>query len=76
MARCILALYRSAVQPAMANLGRRLADTERRPGLDFIPTEDHFVGRRASTIGGCLVRAPPSAADALIAHSGAAASSA
>lgn len=44
MARCILALYRSAVQPAMANLGRRLADTERRPGLVFIPTEDHFVG--------------------------------
>lgn len=44
MARCILALYRSAAQPAMANLGRRLADTERRPGLVFIPTEDHFVG--------------------------------
>ena len=47
MARCILALYRSAVQPAMANLGRRLADTERRPGLVFIPTEDHFVGTEA-----------------------------
>lgn len=44
MARCILALYRSAVQPVMANLGRRLAETERRPGLVFIPTEDHFVG--------------------------------
>ena len=47
MARCILALYRSAVQPAMADLGRRLADTERRPGLVFIPTEDHFVGTEA-----------------------------
>jgi hypothetical protein len=44
MARCILALYRSAAQPAMANLGRRLADTEQRPGLVLIPTEDHFVG--------------------------------
>jgi len=47
MARCILALYRSAVQPAMANLGERLADTEKRPGLVFIPTEDHFVGTEA-----------------------------
>ncbi len=44
MARCILALYRSAVQPTMANLGMRLAETERRPGLILIPTEDHFVG--------------------------------
>jgi pimeloyl-ACP methyl ester carboxylesterase len=47
MARCILALYRSAVQPAMANLGKRLADSEKRPGLVFIPTEDHFVGSEA-----------------------------
>jgi len=47
MARCILGLYRSAVQPAMEDLGRRLADTERRPGLVFIPTEDHFVGTEA-----------------------------
>lgn len=44
MARCILALYRSAVQPAMANLGMRLVDASRRPGLIFIPTEDHFAG--------------------------------
>jgi pimeloyl-ACP methyl ester carboxylesterase len=44
MARCILALYRSAAQPAMAELGRRLADTEQRPGLVFVPTEDHFAG--------------------------------
>lgn len=47
MVRCILALYRSAIQPAMADLGRRLAETERRPGLIFIPTEDHFVGTEA-----------------------------
>ena len=44
MARCILALYRSAIQPAMADLSKRLAETEQRPGLVFIPTEDHFVG--------------------------------
>lgn len=47
MARCILGLYRSAIQPAMADLGRRLAETEQRPGLIFIPTEDHFVGTEA-----------------------------
>ena len=44
MARCILALYRSAAQPAMAGLGRRLAGGERRPGLVVSPTEDHFAG--------------------------------
>jgi len=44
MARCILALYRSAAPPAMADLGRRVADTERRPGLILLPTEDHFAG--------------------------------
>ena len=57
MARCILALYRSATQPIMAELGRCLADAERRPGLIFIPTEDHFAGTEqmyaevASTLG-------------------------
>jgi len=44
MARCILALYRSAAQPAMAELGRRVANGERRPGLIVAPTEDHFAG--------------------------------
>lgn len=44
MARCILALYRSAAQPAMADLGRRLVGGERRPGLIVAPTEDDFAG--------------------------------
>lgn len=61
MARCILALYRSAVQPAMADLSRRLAESEQRPGLIFHPTEDHFAGTQqmytevATTLGAELV---------------------
>jgi len=44
MARCILALYRSAAQPAMHELGQRLLSTEQRPGLVIVPTEDPFAG--------------------------------
>ncbi len=44
MGRCILALYRSAAQPAMADLGRRLIAAERRPGLVLIATDDHYAG--------------------------------
>ena len=44
MARCILALYRSAAQPAMANWGNALGDARARPGLVIIPTEDHYTG--------------------------------
>jgi pimeloyl-ACP methyl ester carboxylesterase len=44
MGRCILELYRSAAQPAMADLGRRLTTTERRPGLVVIATDDHYAG--------------------------------
>lgn len=44
MGRCILALYRSATQPAMARLGERLALAARRPGLVVIPTEDTYTG--------------------------------
>jgi pimeloyl-ACP methyl ester carboxylesterase len=44
MARCILALYRSAAQPAMANWGRDLEKAAARPGLVIIATEDHYVG--------------------------------
>lgn len=44
MGRCILALYRSARQPAMADLGRRLSETPKRPGLVVIATEDHYAG--------------------------------
>jgi pimeloyl-ACP methyl ester carboxylesterase len=44
MGRCILALYRSAAQPRMAELGRGLEAAARRPGLHVRATEDHFVG--------------------------------
>ncbi len=42
--RCVLALYRSAAQPALADLGQRLRTTDRRPGLVFMATEDHYAG--------------------------------
>jgi pimeloyl-ACP methyl ester carboxylesterase len=42
--RCILALYRSAAQPAMAKAGERLPEAAQRPGLVVIPTEDPYVG--------------------------------
>ncbi len=44
MGRCILALYRSAAQPAMAELGRRLDAAGARPGLVIIPTGDEYTG--------------------------------
>jgi pimeloyl-ACP methyl ester carboxylesterase len=44
MGRCILALYRSAAQPAMAQLGQRLAAAAARPGLVIIPSEDGYTG--------------------------------
>jgi len=44
MGRCVLALYRSAKQPAMAQLGERLESTERRPGLVIVPSEDPYAG--------------------------------
>jgi pimeloyl-ACP methyl ester carboxylesterase len=47
MARCILSLYRSAVQPALPELGVAAAAAERRPGLVIIATEDHYTGTPA-----------------------------
>lgn len=44
MARCILALYRSAAQPALANWGKEAARMKARPGLVVIATEDHYTG--------------------------------
>lgn len=44
MGRCILALYRSAAQPVMSDLGQRLEAAARRPGLVLIPTEDGYTG--------------------------------
>jgi pimeloyl-ACP methyl ester carboxylesterase len=47
MGRCILSLYRSAAQPAMANWGRDLEKAAARPGLVIVATEDHYVGGEA-----------------------------
>jgi pimeloyl-ACP methyl ester carboxylesterase len=44
MGRCILALYRSARQPAMADLGRALERAARRPVLVVVPPEDGYTG--------------------------------
>ena len=45
MGRCILALYRSAAQPAMTAAGDRLAAAAgQRPALVVIATEDHYTG--------------------------------
>ena len=44
MGRCVLALYRSAAQPAMARLGEKLAAAGARPGLVVIATEDGYTG--------------------------------
>ena len=44
MGRCILALYRSAAQPAMTAWGDELEAAERRPGLVIIATADEFTG--------------------------------
>jgi pimeloyl-ACP methyl ester carboxylesterase len=44
MGRCILSLYRSAAQPAMARLGEALGAAAARPGLVIVPTEDEYTG--------------------------------
>jgi pimeloyl-ACP methyl ester carboxylesterase len=44
MGRCILALYRSAAQPAMRELGARLEAGPHRPGLVIVAPEDHYAG--------------------------------
>jgi pimeloyl-ACP methyl ester carboxylesterase len=43
MGRCILGLYRDAAQPAMADLGRRLATATLPPGLAINATDDAYV---------------------------------
>jgi pimeloyl-ACP methyl ester carboxylesterase len=44
MGRCILALYRSAAQPKMAEWGAELEAAEQRPALVIIATEDPYTG--------------------------------
>jgi pimeloyl-ACP methyl ester carboxylesterase len=43
MARCVLALYRSAAQPALQQWGSELDGAATRPGLAIVATEDPFV---------------------------------
>ena len=54
MGKCILQMYRSTVQPVMANLGANLEAAAARPGLFIMPLEDHAVGtddqRRRSAV--------------------------
>lgn len=47
MGACILSLYRSAAQPAMAHHGERLGAAAARPGLVVIPTDDQYTGGEA-----------------------------
>lgn len=44
MTRCILALYRSAKQPAMRNWGASLEQASARPGLVIAAEKDAYVG--------------------------------
>ncbi|HEY1180596.1 MAG TPA: alpha/beta hydrolase, partial [Phytomonospora sp.] len=44
MAEVAHALYRSAAQPVMSDLGRDLELAAKRPGLSLLATEDHYVG--------------------------------
>jgi len=60
MGECILRLYRSAAQPAMAKLGAGLEGAAKRPGLAIVPTADHYVGtleqrRRSAARAGAQV---------------------
>jgi pimeloyl-ACP methyl ester carboxylesterase len=60
MGACILRLYRSAAQPAVAELGAHLGAAAARPGLAILPTDDHVVGtdeqrRRAAARAGARV---------------------
>jgi pimeloyl-ACP methyl ester carboxylesterase len=47
MGRCILPLYRSAAQPAMAEFGADLSGLASKPGLVIIASEDNFTGGEA-----------------------------
>jgi pimeloyl-ACP methyl ester carboxylesterase len=44
MARCVLSLYRDAVQPVMVELGKKFASAQPRNGLVIIAENDHFAG--------------------------------
>jgi len=44
MARCILALYRDAAQPALVPIGKQFASARPKNGLVIIAEEDHYAG--------------------------------
>ena len=44
MARCILALYRDAAQPAMVAVGKQFVAAQPKHGLGIIAESDHFAG--------------------------------
>ena len=44
MARCILALYRDAAQPALVPIGRQFAAVQPKNGLVIIAEQDHYAG--------------------------------
>jgi pimeloyl-ACP methyl ester carboxylesterase len=64
MARCILALYRSAGQPALTQWGAEWEAAARRPGLVLVPAEDTFAGapelahRTAARLGAATAELP------------------
>jgi pimeloyl-ACP methyl ester carboxylesterase len=60
MGRAILALYRSAAQPRMRDLGSGLSQAAAKPGLALIATEDSYCGgetlaRRSAARAGAKV---------------------
>lgn len=50
MRRAILSYYRSAVQPAMSELGRNLSAAAARPGLAIVGTADVLVGSESMRV--------------------------
>ena len=44
MARCILALYRDAAQPALVPIGKQFASARPKNGLVIIAEDDHYAG--------------------------------
>lgn len=64
MGRCILALYRSAAQPKMAEWGKSFEAARAKPGHVIIATEDHYTGgeilaRRAAERAGAQITVLP-----------------
>ena len=64
MGRCVLGLYRSAVQPRMSELGRGLPAAAKRPGLVLYATKDRSAGtegmhRRSAERAGAKLQVLP-----------------